>query len=1454
MTATSNGTMAGHARQLLDQSFVPVPNRARTKKPCVDEWVQLRRVGYDLDGLFPDNTDRNIGVLNGEPSAGFVDIDLDCKEARAAAPHLLPRTDMVWGRQSAPNSHYGYRVGNPPRKTADSFDDPTLPDDQGHLLEIRSTGGQTIVPPSIAPADTKKGKIEEPVIWYRCGDPAWIDIVELERAVRRVSAAALIGRYVGDGRRHKPVLALCGGLLRANWPVAEVKVFVRAVAVASGGGDPKDLEACVETTAERLGKDETVEGWPTLAKQRGTMGNLIVSQVREWLGLTVEVRKGGGSSESNSGHSVHSVPWPEPLPLTVVSDVPPFPVNVLPRVLRAWAEAQAEELQVPVELPAFLGMGMVSAGIARKGVALVRPGFSEPVNTYAMIALQPGERKTQTFKKAIAPVRAYQKKRREEAKPVIAAAESERRLMESRLKHLEGQAAKETDPDVRNTIQEEAKALAQELADFMIPPLPLLVTDDDTPESLAKTIAEQGGRLFVAAAEGTAVHNIRQYSDKPNLDIFLKGHGGDDLTSGRVGRGRSDVDDPALSCALSIQPDLIAGLAEVPALRGRGFLARWLFSLPLSIVGRRQCGTAPVPPAVADRYADLVTKAWETTYDTNDAGEDVPHILAFTPSANEVVLEFERWIEPQLAADQPLHATAGWANKLTGEVVRVAVCFHVAEALTGGRDWATPVGPESVERAVRLAKEYLIPHAMAAFAIMGTSEAMTKARKAWARIVAKQMSEFSKRDLQRDNRPRLDTPEDIDAVLAILEKHDLVRPKDMGVRKGPGQKPSPVYEVNPRAWDRMDTMDGIPAGEPADPNSVHSVHSVQGEKSPHQDDRPEEGGTGNAESNPEPAPLPGFGAGHVLVTAAADLGTVTTAVRESVRVGLDVESTGLDPLKDRIRLLTLDAQGCNGGRIVFVIDLFSIPDDTDLRPLFDALAGVEVVGHNLAFDIRFLARHGFVPGKVFDTLLASQVLDAGAREPDGGRRSHKLEKVLVRELGITIDKSEQTSDWSGSLTAAQLAYAAADVRYLVPLADAIRTKPIYTGCERALEIEIRALPGIASAGPVTMDRAAWLAAAAKAKDNQKRLAQEMDALVPNGANLFSCRNWNSPDQVVVAFASVGVTLTSTDDDTLAGIDHPLAATLRNYRAAAKLNGTYGRKWLDKHAPDGVVLPNWHQCGTDTGRMSCSDPNLQQVPREDPTYRQCFIAPPGKVLVKADYSQIELRIAAVLAGDERMLQAYRDGEDLHTLTATNLTGKKQADVTKADRQLAKAVNFGLLYGMGPAGLQTYAKKSFGVGLSLDEAKRHRDGFFALYPGLEKWHAQTRREVDRRRRKDPTGTHVVYTLATRPRVLALSKRTADGRLYPNLTEALNTPVQGTGADGLKAAIAHLWERRADCPTARPVLFVHDEIVVEVPETDVLAAKEWLVKAMTDGMAPLIAPVPVVVDVTEGQTWGG
>jgi DNA polymerase-1 len=575
---------------------------------------------------------------------------------------------------------------------------------------------------------------------------------------------------------------------------------------------------------------------------------------------------------------------------------------------------------------------------------------------------------------------------------------------------------------------------------------------------------------------------------------------------------------------------------------------------------------------------------------------------------------------------------------------------------------------------------------------------------------------------------------------------------------------------------------------------------------------------------------------YSIITDTAGLRAVVEAVAASRMVGFDTETTGLDPRADRVRLLQLAP---DASPAPFVIDLFAIARAA-LEPLWVALAAKRTVVHNAAFDLGFLAKLGFVPGTVLDTLLMSRLV-YGTRHPRG---FHGLQECAARELGRPLDKAEQASDWSGELTVEQLSYAAADAAVLLPLYDALRTKIEDTGLTKVAAIERRCVPALAwlAGAGFAIDRPAWEALTVEAGAEAERQAAEQDALAPPRPGDDPRWNWNSPKQIVEAFALVGVTLEKTGEAVLAGLTHPMAAALRKLRAARKLVGVYGAKWLANVATDGRVYANWNQLGSDAGRMSCCRPNLQQLPR-DKRYRRCFVAPPGRALVKADYSQIELRIAAKVSGDEALLGVYQRGEDVHTLTAQRVLGVEE--VTPEQRQLAKVMNFGLLYGMGARGFRAYAKTSYGVELTEEEARQYRDVFFMTYPGLAAWHQREKAAANRALFK-PTSAppDETRTLAGRRRLI--------GRKDPP-TYRLNSPVQGTGAYGLKRALALLWERREQCPGAVPVLAVHDEIVVECDEAAVGSAAAWLRQAMIDAMAPLIHPVPVEVDVKVGHNWG-
>src|SRR5215208_4187485 len=344
--------------------------------------------------------------------------------------------------------------------------------------------------------------------------------------------------------------------------------------------------------------------------------------------------------------------------------------------------------------------------------------------------------------------------------------------------------------------------------------------------------------------------------------------------------------------------------------------------------------------------------------------------------------------------------------------------------------------------------------------------------------------------------------------------------------------------------------------------------------------------------------------------------------------------------------------------------------------------------------------------------------------PNNNRKkvSHKLEDVVWRELGVQLNKEHQASDWGGELIPDMLLYAAEDSRVLLHLLEALGPKIQEADLHKVADIECRALPAItwmANAG-VPFDSEGWRSCLDHKEVSLGRLRANLDELAPDPPGREGW-NWNSPKQVIEAFSLQGIKLPDTKAETLSPCEHPLAKALLEYRKTSKLVGTYGPKLLE-FVEDGRIYGSWWQIGAGTGRMACSKPNLQNLP---PEVRRYVKAPEGRRLVIADYSQVELRIAAKISGEERMLEAFAKGEDIHEITARSLTGREE--ITKQERKLAKAVNFGLLYGMSPGGLRNYARASYGVEMTKEEAEHYWQSFFENYPDLKSWHDREYRQL-------------------------------------------------------------------------------------------------------------------------------
>jgi DNA polymerase I-like protein with 3'-5' exonuclease and polymerase domains/DNA modification methylase len=396
--------------------------------------------------------------------------------------------------------------------------------------------------------------------------------------------------------------------------------------------------------------------------------------------------------------------------------------------------------------------------------------------------------------------------------------------------------------------------------------------------------------------------------------------------------------------------------------------------------------------------------------------------------------------------------------------------------------------------------------------------------------------------------------------------------------------------------------------------------------------------------------------------------------------------------------------------------------------------------------------------------------------------------------------------------------------------------------------DLRAAFGIPSAGKDAIralvhpqgDLLRAYQAAEPGSEEATRLAAELTARVPpRPPPPPEPWNWRSHAQVKECFRLLGIALPDTEKTTLAGIAHPLAGAVVRYRSAASDAATRGPAWLEFVQGDGRVYPRWKPLGAVTGRLTTDEPMIQNFPKQDPDlegesylhhYRRCVVALPGRALVKADFSQLHLRIAASLV-EPVMLEAFQRGDDLHTLTARGITGRQE--VTKSERDRAKIANYSLMYGAGADGFFATTRCDYpDLGMTREEAAFVRAGFFRTYPGLRDWH--------QRQHNRPETVTAPSGRAVRD-VVRFSEKLADRFL---LVEA----------DCLKGTLALLWERKHEVPGAFPVIACHDEVVMECDAGQAGAVAAWLEKCMLDASEPLLAPCPVKVEVTVGRNWAG
>ena len=534
---------------------------------------------------------------------------------------------------------------------------------------------------------------------------------------------------------------------------------------------------------------------------------------------------------------------------------------------------------------------------------------------------------------------------------------------------------------------------------------------------------------------------------------------------------------------------------------------------------------------------------------------------------------------------------------------------------------------------------------------------------------------------------------------------------------------------------------------------------------------------------------------------------------------------GLDPWRSGIRL----AQLYPGGDACYVFDVAAL----ELSPLAELLRARPLVAHNAVFEWKFLLHNGAAPARLGCTLLMDNALGNGRRA---------LATLATETLGWHLDKTLQVSDWGGGLSGAQLDYAALDAVATYRLARQLSGRLQERGLARCYSLMRDAQAAIArlELAGCPFDTAAHAALLATWQTQAEQARGELDSLL-NGANPDSplqLSRWlaaNLPPATVATWPTTAGGQLQTDADTLAGLTLPALEPLKRYKLAVKLLGTYGKGYAAHVSPvTGRIHASFTLGGTATGRLACRSPNIQNPPR-GAEFRALFAAPAGRCLVVADYSQIELRVAALVSGDSAMLAAYAAGEDLHRKTAAAFLGKEPGAVSKAERQIAKGINFGMLFGSGAKGLQAFCKSSYGVELSLAGADKARTAFFTAYPGLSAWQKTTRRDAERAGQVRTPGGRI---------------RSLDGE-RALATESLNTPIQGGAAECLLAALAAL---NLDSLNAQLVNVVHDELIVECDPEAAGAVVGEVERAMVAGFLAIFpnGSTRELVEAHSGPNW--
>ena len=574
--------------------------------------------------------------------------------------------------------------------------------------------------------------------------------------------------------------------------------------------------------------------------------------------------------------------------------------------------------------------------------------------------------------------------------------------------------------------------------------------------------------------------------------------------------------------------------------------------------------------------------------------------------------------------------------------------------------------------------------------------------------------------------------------------------------------------------------------------------------------------------------------------------------REEVRFGIDTETRAKEEFKHNTEAALSPHLGelalvqISDGERIWVFDMTKLPKSfgsTHLKPFLEA---GHFVAHYALFDLSFFMHElGVTDMDIGCTQIATRLFYHAVSPTDEGL-SAKLDDVAEAMFKEKVTKTLQASDWGAELTFEQLEYAALDAIVVYKIAEKMGRQIQKYGLERIYKLTKAAQFPIASMqlNGIKLNTAKhkillqqWRSELVEARNELAKLTG-LESFTGHSIARWLEENLTPEDLELWPRTETGKL--ATDSHVFADFSYlEIVKPFSKFQKVTKLTGTYGKSLAELiNECTGRLHARYNLCGARTGRLSCSKPNLQQAPR-DTEFRSLFIAADGKRLIRADFNQIEIRVAAELSRDEQMLRAYREGIDIHALTASQVANKKITEVSKEDRQMAKAVNFGFMFGLGAKKFAHYAKKSYGVEVTQDQAHDAVDAFRNTYSGYREWQIHQ-------------STEAAQTMTVRTPCGKLRKLNTDNCYGASM----NTPVQGGAAECMLYALVYLYHALLAVPElqAKIVNCVHDEIIVECDEAKVELTKQIVENSMIEGFLSVF-PEGItrgLVAVEHGKNW--